>query len=130
MSIFFYFCIENRLFLLLPPLIIMLSGNESQNLIKYGHRQFMYMIDIKIFINLLLLVGQCPECSNLLPQLTVDFSSKKWLAQKVVPDFFWGGGGGGCMHNYLQYFCVIWRWKNCYFCIFLYLTLCIINYFW
>ena len=45
----------------------------------------MYMMtDIKIFINLLQLVGQCPECSNAIPT-TVDFSGKKGLAQKVVP---------------------------------------------
>ena len=45
----------------------------------------MYMMtDIKIFINLLQLVGQCPECSNAVTT-TVDFSSKKGLAQKVVP---------------------------------------------
>ena len=42
------------------------------------------MTDIKIFINLLQLVGQCPECSNAITT-TVDFSSKKGLAQKVVP---------------------------------------------
>ena len=40
----------------------------------------MYMMtDIKIFINLLQLVGQCPECSNDITT-TVDFSSKKGLA--------------------------------------------------
>ena len=45
----------------------------------------MYMMtDIKIFINLLQLVGQCRECPNAITT-TVDFSSKKWLAQKVVP---------------------------------------------
>ena len=45
----------------------------------------MYMMtDIKTFINLLQLVGQCPECSNAITT-TVDFSSKKGLAQKVVP---------------------------------------------
>ena len=45
----------------------------------------MYMMtDIKIFINLLQLVGQCPVCSNAITT-TVDFSCKKWLAQKVVP---------------------------------------------
>ena len=42
------------------------------------------MTDIKIFINSLQLVGQCPECSNAITT-TVDFSSKKGLAQKVVP---------------------------------------------
>ena len=40
------------------------------------------MTDIKIFINLLQLVGQCPECSNAITT-TVDFSSKKGLAQKI-----------------------------------------------
>ena len=45
----------------------------------------MYMMtDIKIFINLLQLVGQCPECSNAITT-TVDFSSKKGHVQKVVP---------------------------------------------
>ena len=45
----------------------------------------MYMMtDIKIFINLLQLVGQCPECSNAITT-TVDLSSKKGLVQKVVP---------------------------------------------
>ena len=45
----------------------------------------MYMMtDIKIFIRLLQLVSQCPECSNAITT-TVDFSSKKGLAQKVVP---------------------------------------------
>ena len=43
----------------------------------------MYMMtDIKIFINLLQLVGQYPQVSNAI-NTTVDFSSKKWLAQKV-----------------------------------------------
>ena len=41
------------------------------------------MTDMKIFINLLQLVGKCPECSNAI-NTTVDFSSKKGLAQKVV----------------------------------------------
>ena len=39
------------------------------------------MTDIKIFINLLQLVGQCPECSNAITT-TVDFSSKKGLPRK------------------------------------------------
>ena len=43
----------------------------------------MYMTDIKKIINFLQLVGQCPECSNVITT-TVDFSSKKGLAQKVV----------------------------------------------
>ena len=44
----------------------------------------MYMMpDIKIFINLLQLVGQYPVSNAI--NTTVDFSSKKWLAQKVVP---------------------------------------------
>ena len=41
----------------------------------------MYMTDIKIFINLLQLVGQCPECSNAITT-TVDFSCKKGLPRK------------------------------------------------
>ena len=44
----------------------------------------MYMMtDIKIFINLLQLVGQYPVSNAI--TTTVNFSSKKWLAQKVVP---------------------------------------------
>ena len=42
----------------------------------------MYMMtDMKIFINLLQLVGKCPECSNAITT-TVDFSSKKGLPRK------------------------------------------------
>ena len=61
----------------------------------------MYMMtDYKIFINLLLqLVGQCPECSNA-NTTTVDFSSKKWLAQKVVPSC---NDTTGCAWTYSTY---------------------------
>ena len=70
-SIFFYFCIENRLFLLLPPWIIMLSvSSDNPKTSSNMDTTSMYMMtDIKIFINLVQLVGQYPQCQMLLPQL-------------------------------------------------------------
>ena len=56
----------------------MLSGSDNPKTSSNMDTTSMYMTDIKIFINLLQLVGQCPECSN--------FSSKKGLPQKVVPN--------------------------------------------
>ena len=62
-----------------------MSSNTSSNMSSNMDTISMYIItDIKIFINLLQLVGQCPECSNAITT-TVDFYSKKGLAQKVVP---------------------------------------------
>ena len=57
------------------------------------------MTNIKIFINLLRLVGQCPECSNAITT-TVDFSSKKGVAQKVVPSC---KDTSGCARTYSTY---------------------------
>ena len=61
------------------------SGSDNPKTSSNMDTTSMYMMtDIKIFINLLQLVGQCPECSNAITT-TVDFSSKKGFAQKVVP---------------------------------------------
>ena len=58
-----------------------MSSNTSSNMSSNMDTTSMYIItDIKIFINLLQLVGQCPECSNAITT-TVDFYSKKGLAQ-------------------------------------------------
>jgi hypothetical protein len=44
----------------------------------------MYMLtDVKIFMDLLKLIGRCPDCCSTIDN-TVDFSSKKGLAQKVM----------------------------------------------
>ena len=60
------------------------SSDNPKTSSNMGTTSMYIMTDIKIFINLLQLVGQCPECSNAITT-TVDFSSKKGLAQKVVP---------------------------------------------
>ena len=59
------------------------SSNNPKTSSNMDTTSMYMMTDIKIFINLLQLVGQCPECSNDITT-TVDFSSKKGLAQKVV----------------------------------------------
>ena len=44
----------------------------------------MYMLtDISIFLDLLQLVGRCPDCSSNIDH-TVDFLSKKGFVQKVI----------------------------------------------
>ena len=64
----------------------MLSGssNNPKTSSNMDTTSMYMMTDIKIFINLLQLVGQYPQCQMPITT-TVDFSSKKWLAQKVVP---------------------------------------------
>ena len=60
------------------------SGSDNPKTSSNMDTTIMYtMTDMKIFINLLQLVGQCPESSNAITT-TVNFSSKKGLAQKVV----------------------------------------------
>ena len=61
------------------------GGSDNPKMSSNMDTTSMYMMtDIKIFINLLQLVGQYPECSNAITT-TLDFSSKKGLVQKVVP---------------------------------------------
>ena len=45
------------------------------------------------------MVDQCPECSNAITTI-LDFSSKKWLAQKVVPSC---KDTTGCAWTYTTY---------------------------
>ena len=59
------------------------SGSDNPKTSSNMDTTSMYMTDIKIFINLLQLVGQCPECSNAITT-AVDYPSKKGLAQKIV----------------------------------------------
>ena len=60
------------------------SGSSDNPKTSSNMDTSMYMMtDIKIFIKLLQLVGQCPECSNAITT-TVYFSRKKGLAHTIV----------------------------------------------
>ena len=65
---------------------INISGpsSQTQNTSSNINTSCMYMItNIKIFLDLLQLVGRCLHCSSNIDN-TVDFSSKKGLAQKLI----------------------------------------------
>ena len=71
------------------------EGTEGNSIDVSGHSQIhktscnintscMYMLtDISIFLDLLQLVGRCPDCCSNIDN-TVDFLSKKGFAQKVI----------------------------------------------